>query len=50
VIGFGRVGSPILLSGEEGARRSFDWGAFSISAFADGAYVANVEGERPIRS
>jgi hemolysin activation/secretion protein len=48
----GAVGSvelalPFTLSGEAGARRSFDWGAFSISAFVDGAYVDNVDGPEP---
>jgi hemolysin activation/secretion protein len=47
VIGSVELALPFSLSGAEGARRSFDWGAFSISAFADGAYVANVEGEPP---
>lgn len=48
----GLVGSlelalPISLSGGNGARRAFDWGAFSIGGFLDGAYADNVEGTEP---
>jgi hemolysin activation/secretion protein len=47
VVGSVELALPFSLSGEDGALRSFDWGAFSISAFADGAYVGNVEGAAP---
>jgi hemolysin activation/secretion protein len=47
VVGSVELAFPFSLSGGEGARRSFDWGAFSIAAFADAAYVANVEGPAP---
>jgi hemolysin activation/secretion protein len=48
----GLVGSlelafPFSLSGAEGGRRDFDWGAFSIGGFLDGAYADNVEGTEP---
>lgn len=47
VVGSVELALPFSLSGAEGARRSFDWGAFSISAFADAAYVGNVDGAAP---
>ncbi len=47
VVGSVELALPFSLSGEEGARRGFDWGAFSISAFVDAAYVGNVEGAAP---
>lgn len=48
----GAVGSvelalPFSLSGEDGRRRAFDWGGFSIAAFVDGAYADNVAGPEP---
>jgi hemolysin activation/secretion protein len=47
LVGSVELALPFSLSGEEGARRSFDWGAFTIAAFMDGAYVDNVEGPEP---
>ena len=38
---------PVRLSGRQGATRGFDWGAFTVSAFADGAKLRNVEAPHP---
>lgn len=41
VIGSVEIARPFSLSGRRAAGRSFDWGAFAASVFADGAYVRN---------
>jgi hemolysin activation/secretion protein len=47
VVGSVELAYPFTLSGEPGAQRAFDWGAFTISAFLDGAYARNVAGADP---
>jgi hemolysin activation/secretion protein len=47
VVGSLELALPFSLSGEEGRRRRFDWGAFSISGFVDAGYGRNVEDPQP---
>ncbi len=47
LVGSVELAHPINLSGRQGARRAFDWGAFSVSAFADGAAMRNAKAPQP---
>ena len=47
MVGSAELAYPFTLSGRAGRARGVDWGAFSISAFADAAYAANVEDPQP---
>lgn len=47
VVGSLELARPIRLGGRQGAARTFDWGAFTASAFVDGAYMENVEAPQP---
>jgi hemolysin activation/secretion protein len=47
LVGSVELAMPITFSGEAARGRAFDWGAFSVSAFAEGAYADNVEGPEP---
>lgn len=38
---------PINLTGRQGGGSAFDWGAFTVSGFADAAYLTNVENPPP---
>ena len=44
------LAQPLSLSGRQGAGRAFDWGAFTVSAFADGAVMRNDRPPHPQRS
>jgi len=46
-IGSVELAYPFSLLGEAGSRRAFNWGAFSIAAFADAAYARNKAGDDP---
>lgn len=46
-VGSVEIAYPFSLSGVDGPRRRFDWGAFSISAFADAAYARTAEDPQP---
>lgn len=48
LIGSVELAYPFSLSGSSGAARGFDWGAFTLAAFADGAMVRNAEPPQPI--
>ena len=45
-----QLAQPVRLSRRQGANRGFDWGAFTVSAFADGAVLRNVKDPQPNRS
>jgi hemolysin activation/secretion protein len=47
VIGSVELAQPFNLSDRRGAARAFDWGAFTLSGFADGAYVKNHSDPQP---
>ena len=47
VIGSLELAQPFSLSGAGGAGRGFNWGAFSIAAFADAGAAWNAEGPDP---
>ena len=47
VVGSVELARPINLMGRQGAGRAFDWGAFTVSAFVDGAYLTNVDNPPP---
>lgn len=48
LIGSLEVAQPFSLSGSAGANRPFDWGAFTLAAFADAAYARNRGGPPPV--
>lgn len=47
IVGSIEIARPLRLSGRAGAARAFDWGAFTGSVFADGAYMKNAEAPQP---
>jgi hemolysin activation/secretion protein len=47
-VGSVEIARPIRLGGRQGAGRTFDWGAFTVSGFADAAYLTNVEDPQPV--
>ncbi|MBX3485619.1 ShlB/FhaC/HecB family hemolysin secretion/activation protein, partial [Phenylobacterium sp.] len=44
IVGSVEIARPLHLGGRAGATRAFDWGAFTASAFVDGAYMRNADG------
>lgn len=50
LIGSVELARPISLSGRKGAAPAFDWGAFTVSAFADGALMRNDKPPQPVKS
>ncbi len=47
LVGSVELAFPFSLLGGEGSHRDFDWGAFSVGGFLDGAYADNVAGTEP---
>jgi hemolysin activation/secretion protein len=47
VIGSIEIARPISLSGRQGAGKAFDWGAFTLAGFVDGALVRNKTDPQP---
>lgn len=47
VIGTVELSQPFSLSGSAARAKSSDWGAFTLTGFADGAYVGDVDRGRP---
>ncbi len=47
VVGSLELVHPLRLSGRRGVARGFDWGAFAVSAFADGAAMRNHDAPQP---
>jgi len=47
VVGSVELARPIRLGGRSGTSRNFDWGAFTVSGFADGAYMTNHKAPQP---
>ena len=47
VVGSVELARPLNLSGRRSAARAFDWGAFSVAAFADGALMRNASVPQP---
>ena len=47
LVGSVELALPVSLSGEDGRARDFDWGAFTISAFADAGTARNVDAPDP---
>ena len=50
VVGSLELVQPLRLSRGRGAARGFDWGAFAVSVFADGAAMRNHEAPQPQHS
>lgn len=48
LLGSVELARPFSLSGAAGRNRAFDWGAFTIAAFAEGAYVRNNRPPAPV--
>lgn len=47
IVGSVELAQPFRLGGRQSAARSFDWGAFTASAFVDGAYMQNHKAPQP---
>jgi hemolysin activation/secretion protein len=47
VVGSVEIAQPLNLSGNRSLERGFDWGAITVSAFADGAYMRNHKRPQP---
>lgn len=47
IVGSVELARPFRLGGRQGAARAFDWGAFTASAFVDGAYLKNHKPPQP---
>ena len=47
VVGSLELAQPLSLSGRRGAASAFDWGAFSVSGFVDGALMKNHRAPQP---
>ena len=46
-VGSLELAQPIRLAGRQSRSSSFDWGAFTVSGFADGAYMRNHSAPQP---
>ncbi|HEY0646592.1 ShlB/FhaC/HecB family hemolysin secretion/activation protein, partial [Phenylobacterium sp.] len=47
IVGSVELARPFRLGGRQGAARTFDWGAFTASAFVDSAYMENHKPPQP---
>ena len=47
IVGSVELAQPFRLGGRQGVARTFDWGAFTASAFVDGAHMQNHKAPQP---